>query len=109
LESSTVSAVGSEVDAEKAVNPAVTARPYTCGMLAVSDVFAVPGVELVALVDRTISQSTGTAVDVVPSNPIRSFLRSPPNCAGVMTMRPVFAVAAVKATAAVVRAPNIQP
>jgi hypothetical protein len=78
-------------------------RPYACVMFADSDVFAVPGVEFVAFVDRTTSQNTGTAVAVTPSNPIRNFLISPPNVDGVITIRAVFAVAAASATAAVLR------
>jgi ABC-type sugar transport system substrate-binding protein len=73
-------------------------------MFADSVVLAVPGVELVAFVDRTISHSTGTAVAEVPSKPIRNFLRSPPKLDGVITISAVRAVAAVSATAALVRA-----
>jgi hypothetical protein len=103
FDSSTVSTVGSDVDAEKAVKPVVMLRPYTCWMAEVSVVLAVPGVELVAFVDRTTSQNTGTAVAVTPSKPIRNFFRSPPNDDGVITISAVFAVAADRATAAVVR------
>jgi hypothetical protein len=96
----TVSTVGSDVDAENAVNPVVMLRPYSCWMFADSDVFAVPGVEFVAFVDVTSSISTGTADEVTPSKLTRNFFRSIPNCAGVITISVVFAVAADSATAA---------
>src|SRR5262245_8750455 len=64
-----------------------------------SYVLPVPGVELVALVDRTISQSTGTAEAVTPSKLIVIQVSTPPNCAGVITIRQVLAVAATNATA----------
>src|SRR5215475_5416010 len=69
-------------------------------MFDVSVVLLVPGVEFVAFVERTISHSTGTADAVTPSNEIVNPIRSTPNCAGVMTMRVVLAVAADKETAA---------
>src|SRR5882724_9790131 len=98
----TVNTVGSLVDAENAVNPAVVMGPLICWIFADSDVFAVPGVLLLALVLRTNSTRIDGLVAVTPSIDSVKPTRSPGKVDGVMIISTVLAVLAVSAKSALV-------